>query len=97
MGTMKITRKKVAYVARLARLDLSSELEKQFTRQLNMVLEYMERLKQVDTKGVEPASRAIPTQNAFREDEIRPSLPKETALDNAPARKDDFFVVPRVI
>lgn len=94
---MKINRKEVSYVARLARLQLNEEQEERFTIQLNNVLEYMEGLKQVDTKGVHPTYHVIPLQNAFREDEAQPSLPKEMSLDNAPEKTGDFFLVPKVI
>jgi aspartyl-tRNA(Asn)/glutamyl-tRNA(Gln) amidotransferase subunit C len=94
---MKITRKEVDYVARLARLELNEAQEERLTSQLNKVLEYMERLNEIDTDGVEPYSHAIPNHDPFREDEVRPSLPKEVSLDNAPQKTEDFFVVPKVI
>ena len=94
---MKITRGQVDYVARLARLRLSREQEEKFTVQLNKVLEYMEKLNHANTQGIEPVVHAIPIQNTFREDEPRPSLPKEKALDNAPAKTEDFFLVHKVI
>ena len=94
---MKITREEVRHVARLARLKLDEVQEKRFTLQLNKVLEYMERLNELNTEGVEPTFHAVSLQNAFREDEVRPSLPKEISLHNAPEKTKDFFVVPKVI
>ncbi|MBK5099700.1 MAG: Asp-tRNA(Asn)/Glu-tRNA(Gln) amidotransferase subunit GatC [Desulfobacteraceae bacterium] len=94
---MKITREEVVHVARLARLKLSEEQEKRFALQLNKVLEYMERLNELNTEGVEPTFHAVSLQNALREDEVRPSLPREISLDNAPERTKGFFVVPKVI
>jgi len=94
---MKITREEVVHVARLARLKLSEEQEKRFALQLNKVLEYMERLNELNTEGVEPTFHAVSLQNALREDEVRPSLPREISLDNAPERAKGFFVVPKVI
>lgn len=94
---MKITREEVLHVARLARLKLSEEQEKRFALQLNKVLEYMERLNELNTEGVEPTFHAVSLQNALREDEVRPSLPREISLDNAPERTKGFFVVPKVI
>jgi len=94
---MKITRDEVSHVARLARLKLTEEQEGQLTVQLNNVLEYMGRLNQLNTEGVEPTFHTSSLQNAFREDEVRPSLPKEISLDNAPKKTENFFVVPKVI
>ena len=94
---MKITREEVLHVARLARLKLSEEQEKRFALQLNKVLEYMERLNELNTEGVEPTFHAVPLQNALREDEVRPSLPRKISLDNAPEKTKGFFVVPKVI
>ena len=94
---MKITREEVVHVARLARLKLSEEQEKRFALQLNKVLEYMERLNELNTEGVEPTFHAVSLQNALREDEVRPSLPREISLNNAPERTKGFFVVPKVI
>jgi len=94
---MKITREEVVHVARLARLKLSEEQEKRFALQLNKVLEYMERLNELNTEGVEPTFHAVSPQNTFREDEVRPSLAREISLDNAPEKTKGFFVVPKVI
>ena len=94
---MKIMRKEVAHVARLARLHLNKTQEELFTAQLNEILEYMDRLNELDTLGVEPAYHALPIRNVFRDDQVSPSLPKEMALDNAPQKTRDFFVVPKVI
>ena len=94
---MKIMRKEVAHVARLARLHLNKTQEELFTAQLNEILEYMDGLNELDTLGVEPAYHALPIRNVFRDDQVSPSLPKEMALDNAPHKTRDFFVVPKVI
>ena len=84
-------------VARLARLELSEEEKHTFGSQLEQVLSYMEQLNRIDTTGVEPTSHAIPIQNAFREDETRPSLPREEVLGVAPKEEDGHFKVPRII
>ena len=84
-------------MARLARLHLNKTQKELFTAQLNEILEYMERLNELDTLGVEPAYHALPIWNVFREDQVSPSLPKEMAMDNAPQKTRDFFVVPKVI
>ena len=94
---MKISKQEVIHVARLARLELDQEQVGLFTAQLNTVLEYMDRLKQVDTGRVEPTFHAIPMNNVFREDSLHPSLTKDESLANAPEKGEGFFVVPKVI
>ncbi len=92
-----LTREDVLHVAQLARLSLAPEEIELFTRQLNDILAYVEKLGELDTTGVPPLAHVIPVANAFREDEVRPCLEREAALDNAPAREEGAFVVPRVI
>lgn len=94
---MKISKKEVVHVAHLARLELDREQLELFTAQLNTVLEYMERLKEVDTSEVDPTSHVIPVQNVFREDRVGQSLPREEALVNAPEKSKNCFMVPKVI
>ena len=93
----KITKKEVEHVSRLARLDLSDEEKETFTKQLNNILTYVEKLNELDTKDVEPTSHVLQIQNIFKEDEIRESLPRERALSNAPDRTDEFYRVPKII
>jgi aspartyl-tRNA(Asn)/glutamyl-tRNA(Gln) amidotransferase subunit C len=84
-------------VARLARLDLSREEKEVFGKQLDQILEYMEQLNRVDTTGVEPTSHAIPISNVFREDETKPSFPRDEVLGIAPAEEGGYFEVPKII
>jgi aspartyl-tRNA(Asn)/glutamyl-tRNA(Gln) amidotransferase subunit C len=84
-------------VARLARLELSEEEKKTFGDQLEQILTYMEQLNRLDTTGVEPTSHAILVQNAFREDETRPSSAREEVMGIAPEEEDRHFRVPRII
>lgn len=84
-------------MARLARLELSAEEKETFGNQLERILEYMEQLNRLDTKGVEPTSHAIPMDNVFRDDEVKPSFPREEVLGISPAQEDDHFKVPRII
>jgi aspartyl-tRNA(Asn)/glutamyl-tRNA(Gln) amidotransferase subunit C len=93
----KITKKEVEHVARLARLGLSEEEKEVFTKQLNSILTYMEKLNELDTADVEPTSHVLPIQNVFKEDEIKESLPKEKAIANAPDRTEEFYRVPKII
>jgi aspartyl-tRNA(Asn)/glutamyl-tRNA(Gln) amidotransferase subunit C len=94
---MKITKEEVIHVAALARLNLDEESIGLYTKQLGDILAYMETLNGVDTKDVPPTSHAISINNAFRDDEVQPSIPQEGALENAPESEDGSFVVPKVI
>ena len=94
---MKISREEIEHVANLARLRFGgAELEK-FTDQLNTILTYIDKLNELDTSEVEPTYHVLDLVNVFREDQVQPSLPRETALANAPERADGFFQVPRII
>ena len=94
---MDISPQEVEHVAGLARLELTEDEKRTFTRQLSSILTYMDQLKTVDTTGAEPTATVSPTMNVFREDEVQPSLSQEQALANAPDRTDGFFRVPRII
>lgn len=94
---MAVTIEEVEKVALLARLEFSQEEKERFTAQLNRILEYMEKLNELDTENVEPTSHVLPIKNVFREDEVKESLPQEEALANAPAKANGHFLVPRAI
>ncbi len=94
---MRITRAEVEHVARLARLELSEAEQATLTAQLDAILGYIAKLNELDTASVEPTSHVIPMVNVFREDEVRPSLPRDEAMANAPDRVEEFFRVPRII
>jgi aspartyl-tRNA(Asn)/glutamyl-tRNA(Gln) amidotransferase subunit C len=94
---MKITREQVENVAVLARLELTEAETALFTGQMDAILAYVEKLNKLDTTGIVPTSHAVPMENAFRPDEVRPSIGTESALANAPERVEDFFSVPKVI
>jgi aspartyl-tRNA(Asn)/glutamyl-tRNA(Gln) amidotransferase subunit C len=87
----------VEHVARLARLALSEEERARFTEQLGRILEYAARLDALPLDGVPPTSHVIPVTNVLREDAVTPSLPREEVLSQAPAHRDGFFEVPRVL
>lgn len=95
--SMKITVGEVEYVAKLAYLDLGPEEKEKFAGQLNRILEYMEKLNELDTSGVEPTSHVLPVVNVFKGDELEQSYPVEVMLRNAPGREGDFIKVPRVV
>ncbi len=94
---MALTREEVLHVAHLARLSLAPEEVELFTRQLNDILAYVEKLQELDTGDVAPMAHVLPVFNAFREDAVIDELPQDQALENAPAREEGSFQVPRII
>ena len=94
---MKITTEEIENVAELARLEVGGEEKKVLTEQMNRILDYMEKLNELDTTEVVPTSHAIDLQNAFRKDRVQESLPRNESLKNAPETNEAEFVVPRVI
>jgi len=87
----------VAYVARLARLALTKDEAQIFQKQLEDVLKYAEKLRQVDVTGVEAAAHALSVFNVFRDDSPRDWFTAEQALSNAPRQANGLFVVPKVV
>jgi aspartyl-tRNA(Asn)/glutamyl-tRNA(Gln) amidotransferase subunit C len=94
---MAATDLNVQYVAHLARLSLTPEEEQKFGAQLGQVLGYIEKLNQLDVSKVEPTAHAVPLVNVTRPDEVRPSISNEEALQNAPAKANGLFVVPKIV
>ena len=97
MAEPKISLKDVEHVARLARLELSDADKERMRRELDSILSYIDKLRALDTEGVEPTAHAIPMTNVMRDDMPRPSLPQDVMLANAPERSGEFFRVPRII
>jgi aspartyl-tRNA(Asn)/glutamyl-tRNA(Gln) amidotransferase subunit C len=87
----------VAYVARLARLNLTDEETELFQKQLGDVLEYAEKLHEVDVSKVEAAAHALPIFNIFREDAARDWFTAQQALSNAPRQANGLFIVTKVV
>jgi aspartyl-tRNA(Asn)/glutamyl-tRNA(Gln) amidotransferase subunit C len=94
---MKITVAEVEHVARLARLELDPDEKILFASQMDAILGYVEKLKELNTDGIMPTSHAVPMENSFREDLVRPSIGVDKALANSPDRVESFFRVPKVI
>ena len=94
---MKITKKEVEHVAKLARLELSQEESGRLTDQLSNILTYVEKLNELDTKGVEPTAHVLDIRNVMREDVPAPSLSQERALSNAPEKAAGHYKVPKII
>ncbi|RMD51247.1 MAG: Asp-tRNA(Asn)/Glu-tRNA(Gln) amidotransferase subunit GatC [Ignavibacteria bacterium] len=94
---MGVSKKDVEYIAKLAKLKLNeSELEG-YTSDMNEILEYIEKLNELDTENVEPLSHPLGSKNVLREDETIESIDRSKALKNAPNANDEFFKVPKVI
>jgi len=94
---MAVSLKDVEHIAELARLEFDDKEKQRLTHELNDILKYIEQLNKLDTSNVEPLSHVIELNNVFREDVVHPSISTDDALKNAPAKKDTFFKVPKVI
>jgi aspartyl-tRNA(Asn)/glutamyl-tRNA(Gln) amidotransferase subunit C len=100
---MKVTEKDVTYVADLANLELTDQERQRMLKDLNSILDYIDRLNELDTTDVPPMAQ-ISAQSgqphmkpAWREDALVPCLPHADAMKNAPETDGDFFKVPKVI
>lgn len=91
----RITEEIIEYVSILAKLELSDEEKEQAGRDMGNMLEYIDRLGELDTTGVEPMSHVFPVRNVFREDVVTNGDGSRETLQNAPEEKDHMFVVPR--
>ena len=87
----------IAYVAHLARLELSAAEKEQLATQLRDILVYVAKLNEVDVTGVEPTAHAVPLTNVLRKDEARPSLDQAKVLRNAPQQSRELFIVPKIV
>ena len=94
---MKVDRSQVEHVARLARIALSEHEKDTYSEQLSTILDFFDRLKEVDTEGVEPTSHVLEITNIFDKDEVRESFDREEILKNAPDSHDGFFRVPKIL
>jgi aspartyl-tRNA(Asn)/glutamyl-tRNA(Gln) amidotransferase subunit C len=87
----------IQYVAFLARLALTPEEERKFGAQLGQVLGYVDKLGELDVRAIEPTAHAVPRVNVTRPDEVKPSLPHDEAMRNAPATANGLFLVPKIV
>jgi len=94
---MKISRQQVEHVAHLARLTLTKEELDKMTDQLDNILSYVEKLSELDTSSVVPMSHVFSLSNAFRDDIVKSSLPRNEVLVNAPQQNGEMFLVPRIL
>jgi aspartyl-tRNA(Asn)/glutamyl-tRNA(Gln) amidotransferase subunit C len=95
----RLTRDDVDRIATLARLELSEREKEMFLDQLSHVLEYAEQIQRLDTTNIPPTSQVLAGASATRADDLRPGLPNDAALENAPDASDErgLFRVPRVL
>lgn len=89
-----IDREQVLHVARLARLRLSAEEVDTMVGELSGILGHIEKITELDLEGVPATTHVVEVENALREDEPRPSLPRDVILEQAPATQDGGFLVP---
>jgi aspartyl-tRNA(Asn)/glutamyl-tRNA(Gln) amidotransferase subunit C len=94
---MKLSREQVEHIAQLARLALSEEEKALYQGQLSAILDYFERLQELDTEAIPPTATVLPLSSVMREDESRPAMDREDILANAPAAEDGCFQVPAVL
>lgn len=94
---MKISRQDVENVALLSRLEMTAEELDAYAGQLNAILEYADVLNKLDTQGIEPTAHVLPLKNVMRPDAVKPSLPRDEALANAPEAEDGYFKVPKIM
>jgi aspartyl-tRNA(Asn)/glutamyl-tRNA(Gln) amidotransferase subunit C len=92
-----LSKEEIEHIAMLARLSLTEEEKELFGAQLSSILDYMEKLNELDTENIEPTSHVLSLSNVMREDAPRDSIPREDALSNAPDRTDKFYRVPKII
>ena len=94
---MSVSIKEVENVAALARLSFTDDEKQRLMTVMNSILDYFDKLSELDTTDVEPLTHILPIQNVMRDDVVRESFDQETALANAPKSARGHFVIPRVI
>lgn len=94
---MAIKRNTVRYIANLCRIRLNQKEELKLSQQLEEIIRFIDKLKEVDISSVSPTSHILSLSNVWREDKLSESLSIEEVLKNAPQSKENFFVVPKII
>ena len=94
---MEITKEMVDYVSTLSRLKLDEAEKEKMQGELQQIIAYMDVLNTLDTEGVEPMSHVFPVKNVLREDEVKPSTPREALLRNTPVPDEEAFLVPKAV
>jgi aspartyl-tRNA(Asn)/glutamyl-tRNA(Gln) amidotransferase subunit C len=94
---MKLSKEEVKHIAMLSRLELKEEEVEKFQTQLSKILDFVEKLNELDTEGIDPKFQIIPPQNVLREDVSGVSLSREKTFMNAPETDGEHFIVPKVV
>jgi aspartyl-tRNA(Asn)/glutamyl-tRNA(Gln) amidotransferase subunit C len=94
---MSVTPEQVRHIARLARLAMGDDEIERLVPELNNILDWVEQLGEVDTKGVEPLTAVIPNELRLRDDQVTDGDHRDEVLANAPVAEHGFFAVPKVI
>lgn len=94
---MKVSKEEVKHIAELARLNLEEGEEEKYSQQLSQVLEWADKLNNLDVDKLEPTAHVLEMKNVTRADSARETLSNEKALANAPDKEDGYFKVPRII
>jgi len=94
---MAISRDEVQHVAQLARLSFSDEKEERMAEEMSQILDYVDKLDELDTSGVPPMSHVLDVTNVFRPDEVEARIDQEQALEPAPETDGGYFQVPKVV
>lgn len=94
---MAVSKSDVEYVAGLARLNFNEDEKLELMKDLNSVLEYMEKLNELDTDNVDIIVNPYYIENKFREDEVLPSMSEKDVLKNAPQNLEEYVVVPKIL
>jgi len=94
---MKVDKETLEKVAHLARLQIKPEEEDQLLKDMGEILNWVDKLSEVDTEGVEPLTHMTQEVNVFRVDKVEKTIERKDALKNAPEQDGQFFKVPKVM
>jgi aspartyl-tRNA(Asn)/glutamyl-tRNA(Gln) amidotransferase subunit C len=93
----RIDKAQVKHIAKLSRLEMEEKEVERFSEQLSSIVDYIEKLNELETDSIEPLAHCLPIHNVLREDIVKDSLGVENALSNAPQREDEYFKVPKIL
>ena len=94
---MSLSLEQVEHIAQLAHLSLTAQEKQRYREQLSAILDYAERLQELDTDSIPPTASVLPVDSVMREDQVRPSMSRDDLLSNAPAAEEGMFRVPVVL
>ncbi|GKX31672.1 aspartyl/glutamyl-tRNA(Asn/Gln) amidotransferase subunit C [Vallitalea longa] len=94
---MEITREQVEHVANLARLNLTEDEKEQMITDMGVIIEFANRINEINIDDINPTAHVIPINNVFREDDVNPSFSRDELLYNAPNKENGCYSVPRIV